>query len=506
MSITKNFIKNSASNYFILFLKIIYSILLVPIFLNVYGEVQFGMYILIFGLTYTIGFFDFGAGKSVLKYAAEYKADNDRNKFQEAFSVNISLILISSVVIFLLIMLLSLWAGPLFNIEADQLQLARTVFIVSALNGVVLFLDYIPSNILSGFSYFHKRNKLQLLPLALNMGLLYLVAVLSKITLIQYCLLTTGINLIFLIGDIILLRSIPEMRNVKFALHFKKDLLFNKYTKFSMVLFAISAVGFLGIQSDRIILASIINISAVTVYTIITRPYFLLKTIMGSSYSVIQPILIKTQLLDEERFFGILERFTRISFIMIFSVVLIFSTFFETIMRLWLSTANYDQYTIWGIFALINICIPMLYGAISRTLLLTTGSGNLLKYNSIAITINFISSIFLVYYIGFQGVIIGSTIQFIFEFYVINLISIKYLKFPLRRIFSKNFILYSLLLLATAVIFRLIIEGMVPLMTGQFIALLSMTIIVFGILNYLFILSAGYGFLFRRSYWQNINS
>ena len=505
MSTTKLFIQNSASNYFILFLKVIYSILFVPILLNAYGESEFGMYILVFGLSHTIGFFDLGAGKSILKYAAEFKADDNKVKFQEAFSANITLNIISAVLVFLIIMILSLWSDQMFNIPPDQLHTSRLIFVLSAINGVVLFLDYIPSNVLSGFSYFQKRNILQLVPIGLNMILLYGVVSLSAITIVHYCLLTTAINLLFLICDAILLTRIPEMKGIRYKPQFNRELLINKYTKFSMILFGISTIGFLGIQSDRIILASVINISAVALYTIVTRPYFLLKTIMASSYNVIQPVLLKTRITDEERFFGILERFTRITFIAIFSVVLIISIFFEPLLRLWLSSDDYDTYAIWGIAAMINICIPMLYGAISRTLLLTAAAGNLLKYNSISILINFIVSILVTIYVGFQGVIIGTTVQFMFELFVVNTLSVKYLKFPLRRIFSKSFITYSLALLITAGILRFSFEGLFPLLIGQLIILLSSTILLFGLLNYLFISKTGYGFLFKKSYWQNLN-
>ncbi len=504
MSTAKIYIFNTISSYSIVVLKMIVTIIFIPILLNSYGQEEFGLYLLIFGLSSTIGFIDLGAGKSILKYSAEYKADGDKMTFQEALSATTLLNLISACLVVLAILGLSHFSVSLFNISAEHASLTKDLFIVSAINALVVFLDFIPANVLSGFSYFKKRNKLQLIPIFLNAGLLLLIQFTNSISLLTYCYLSTGINLLFLIGDLILMFSVQEMKGITLNFQISRNIFSNQYTRFSMILFAISTVGFMGIQADKFLLASILNVSAVTIYTIITRPYFLIKSLTANSFGAIQPLLIKTHKIDLQKFSRIVENFTRLSFMLGLSFVLLLSIFFEQFLTLWLSTTRYNKYAIWGIFAFINIIIPMLYGAVSSTLLLSTGAMYLLKFNSIAIVLNFIISIILTYLIGFPGVIIGTTIQFVIEFFVINKASIKFLNFPLRRIFSKPFVLFICLLISFGMILRITLVGFFPLFPLQFLCLFLITAAFFGLLNYIFIAKNGQAYLFSKSYWKNL--
>ena len=501
MSTSKIYIFNTLSNYSIVVLRMVATIIFIPILLNNYGQEEFGLYLLIFGLSSTIGFIDLGAGKSILKYAAEYKADGDKMKFQEALSATTLLNLISAFLVVLAILGLSYFSMSLFNIMPEHATLTKNLFIVSAINAFCIFLDFIPANVLSGFSYFKRRNKLQLLPIFLNVGLLLIIHFTNSISLITYCYLITCINFIFFIGDLILMFRSQELKGLTLKWQFDRKIFSNQYTRFSMILFAISAIGFLGIQADKLLLASILNVSAVTIYTIITRPYLLIKSLAATSFGAIQPILIKTHKIDLPKFSRIVENFTRLSFIIGLSVVLLLGIFFEQFLSIWLSTTIYNKYAVWGIFALLNIIIPMLYGAVSRTLMLTSGSMYLLKFNSIAIVLNYIISIFLTYRIGFSGVIIGTTIQFAIEFFIMNKASIKFLNFPLRRIFSKQFVLFVCLLLSLGIVLRIIVISLIPIIPIQFLWMFLFTALIFGALNYIFITKNGQAYLFSKSYW-----
>ena len=141
MSTSKIYIFNTLSNYSIVVLRMVATIIFIPILLNNYGQEEFGLYLLIFGLSSTIGFIDLGAGKSILKYAAEYKADGDKMKFQEALSATTLLNLISAFLVVLAILGLSYFSMSLFNIMPEHATLTKNLFIDSAINAFCIFLD-----------------------------------------------------------------------------------------------------------------------------------------------------------------------------------------------------------------------------------------------------------------------------------------------------------------------------------------------------------------------------
>ncbi len=73
MPTAKIYILNIISNYKIVVLKVVTTIIFIPILLKSYGQADFGCYLLILGLSSTFGFIYLGARKSILTYAAVYQ-------------------------------------------------------------------------------------------------------------------------------------------------------------------------------------------------------------------------------------------------------------------------------------------------------------------------------------------------------------------------------------------------------------------------------------------------
>ena len=152
---------DTLSNYGMTFLKLLISIMSVPVYLTEFGEVNYGIYILTFGFAMSLSFLDFGAGKSLLRYTAEYSAHKDLPEYQKAISVNLTISLISTLLITTVIVISGFFAESLFEVTQENLMITKKLFFLSAVFCVIYFTGTLPASILQGFQIFHERNKLQ---------------------------------------------------------------------------------------------------------------------------------------------------------------------------------------------------------------------------------------------------------------------------------------------------------------------------------------------------------
>jgi len=476
---TGSFIKNTLSNYAILFLKLLFSLISLPVCLYAYGPDMYGVYLLSFGLSISLIFLDFGSGKSLLRYAAEYMADRDTQKFQAACNANFSLNVLSCLLIVVLLSLLGVFSDQLFNIPPQLHETAIQLFMLSALNAVFVFIDYLPANILSGMGKFHTRNKLQLVPLVINFMAIGYLWKYQDMTVIQFAVVMICSSALSAGLDYYLIHKEFIHHHIRLRLHFSKKMFQNEYARYTRSIFILSAIGFLGIQADRLIISGVRDVSQLTLYTIITRPYFLIKGLFANIYAVLQPSLVNVKnSATPDKLHPMIRKFTATSFLVLFAFVCGCCIFFEPLLHAWLGTDQYDAYTAWGMLALLNICIPALYGPLSRTLLMSDHVHFLARTNTVLILINAFISIVLTIYIGFPGVIIGTTVQMIMEYFLINIWGAKKINFSPWGIFTGHFTFSCIILICLTVAVRISISLTTELAAGIFAILAGCSILL----------------------------
>jgi O-antigen/teichoic acid export membrane protein len=212
-------------------------------------------------------------------------------------------------------------------------------------------------------------------------------------------------------------------------------------------------VGFLAIQADRLIIASFFSVASVAIYAIITKPYFLLKGLLATSYPVIQPQLSKYNMQqNREDFNDFTSRLIRSSFVLFLSGISFISIFFEEALWIWLRSADYNNHTVWGVLMLLGLGITVLYSPFYRTLFYTDKVKNILNFSFISVSINLLISIILTSYIGFQGVIIGTTTQIILEFFYFNHLAKNELAVNLKMIYTKRLVVATLSIILFSII------------------------------------------------------
>lgn len=185
---------------------------------------------------------------------------------------------------------------------------------------------------------------------------------------------------------------------------------------FSNRSFIHAGISFLSVQADRLIIGSILDVSAVTTYTIITKPYFIIRGLIASGYPAFQPGLTGFYLKgDMQAFIAYSSRIIRGTFLTMVCMSAFITAFFYPLLDLWLGTHMYHDYVGWGMVSLGIACLTMIYTPYYRTMIYSDEVNSVLRFSYISVPLNVLISIYLTGQFGFYGVILGTLCQIVAE-------------------------------------------------------------------------------------------
>jgi O-antigen/teichoic acid export membrane protein len=383
----------------------------------------------------------------MIRYSATYNTNGDRSAFQNSLTNNFSFSILSAILIALVVLILGYFSEFIFKVNIKYEELTKQLFYLASAYSFTYFIGQLPSNILQGFGVFQKRNLYQIIILILTLFLVFMVYF-YKIDIIIFCFCTLLINVTSVFLDFFLLSKLNLMRGIKYRFILNGKLIQNDYFKYSLNLFILSIVGFFSQQADKFILSSIIGFSSVAIYTIITKPYYIVKGLFANIYSVIQPILVQ----EHERgniqnLRKIVLDLTKICFVLVATLTVFVFIFFGNFLEIWLGTSLYNSYFVWGGIAMINLLLSSLYGPVFRYFYFTGNTKVILKFDVVSALLNGLISAILSFYWGLQGVIIGTTIQMTILLFGLSYEAWRKLKINWFDLYNKKFALFSIYLI-----------------------------------------------------------
>lgn len=439
-----------------MFVRIVAALITVPWLLVGFGDENYGIFILAFGLLASFSFLELGAGKTILRFTSEYRVDNDILKFNRAFNVGSSLIVYATMILFIILLFVALFNQNLFNINELSFNESFIVFFVAAVFGVIIFFEIITSNLLYAYEKFFERNILLLLKTLILIIVSFLVYR-GYINLIKYSFLYLFTELLFILCEILLIKKITNFPTLKINILSFNSLTKSSEFKYSMDIFVISLISTLSQNTDKFVISLFLDVKFVAIYTIITKPFFIFKSLTSSLFSALQPILIRQYKKDLNIFNITVISFIQIPIIIFLPLVLYFIFFLDVFLELWLGKSNsYSQYVIWGQIALFSLIPRLLISIPNRVLLLTGRTKPVRKAEYYFTILNIIFSIAITYfYKTIGGVIIGTLIQFsLGSFYFLKLLN-EYFKISIKEIFSKLITFFILISIIIFIFFKM---------------------------------------------------
>ena len=134
-------IKKIASGYIILFYKIIYAFVSVPVLIKYCGDYNYGLFLVTFGISGALSFFDFGIGVATTRLATLFRMGTIIETFDKDLSKNFALNILLGVVVFFISIFLAFLPVRVFNIDSAFELTTKLLFSLGALNAFFLIID-----------------------------------------------------------------------------------------------------------------------------------------------------------------------------------------------------------------------------------------------------------------------------------------------------------------------------------------------------------------------------
>lgn len=480
-----HFFKNISSNYLIYAGKLAVGLYALPICLNAYGSEIYGLYLLGFGLSSALAAFDLGSSRSIYRYSIEFDSDNNLQKFKTAIDTSYTFNLLSAILTASLIIILSQFSDSLFNLASISKQTATTIFFLAALNSLITILDAAPQSLITANNLFHTRNKYIGISILLNLFIILGVQYTSAITIELYAFLVTITSIFVWFMDHNLVKRKNLLNGIKISYRKISYLKHSAYADYSLQVFAFSLISFMAIQADKLIIAIVLDTSAVTLYTIITKPYFVFKGILAATIPVVQPKLNEYYFNNlTNNFIKLSRKFTRVSFLILLSCTLLIGLYYKDLLSIWLKTNEYNNYASWGIISMATLCLTLFYAQFLRTLLHTNKIKYIIYFSLIGVSINVITSVVLSYYIGFQGVIIGTTVQILLELIYYKYLERKFIKTDKTNPSGYNYLIYVFTIITISAFCFIMLEYFINSYIVKIVSFI-MLLITFNIVTYM---------------------
>lgn len=420
----RQFIKDAGSNYIIYGLQLLLGIITIPIYLKVYGETLYGVYLLSFGLASTLTFLQFGSGESILRFVAEFLSDKDEKKYGLALRTSGIITVFSSVLVFAVFFITAKFQNYIFNIPAEYDTISSLLFIGSGFYGVVFFISRLPNSMLRGASIFYKRNRLVVLELFFR-GVITACVYFFRIPIYSVLVGEILLLLIAMLFDLFILRQNANQvlrfdllkRDNSVVFYEGEPWLYAKQT------FWLALVSFFSQSVDRLIIGLFLDVKLVAVYSIVTKPFNVIKSLLQKVFVIFDPQYIKVlKEQGKQDLLNFLIKSTMTIVIVVIFLVAALIVVLPDLYKIWLRTDKYLEYIIYSNMLLAVLCIRSFSSLFYRALYIIGLTKELIKLNIILVSINLIVGLVVTCFYGFIGVILGTCLQlFLAVFFILNL-------------------------------------------------------------------------------------
>ena len=455
MARLKQFALDSVSSYFNMFLKIGIYFISVPICLNVYGKELYGVFLLTFGLANSFVFFDFGIANSLIRYASAYKRTKDIKQFSEEVSFSISTLFYSIVFTSIIFLSLAFFGFMIFKIPEEYVQKSSDLFLVSAFYIITIFSFNFTKFFLNGLGHFFLRNLLQTLNITIslaNVGLVYVY----EIGIVWFAILSMLPNIVGILIDLYylnkkeknLVQSLDIKLNLKLA-----NVLKSNYSKFNLNIFKNSLIGYFSREIDKPLIGYFLGTDLLVGFSVLLRPFGITKGLIANVFQVVQQKL-QQNLNNQVKLKSMVIIFSRWNFILVFTAVLVIYISYPGFVKLWLPDEDFGYFADWAFLGVVNLLIAGFYKAQYSLLNLSDENSKTVRLSLVSVGINLGVSIALIQSIGVLAVIIGTTVQSIYNLVYFYIYSKRQLEITLIEYFNLKLVTVGLLFAIPAIILR----------------------------------------------------
>ena len=415
----KDILNSTISNYILLVLKIIFSLILVRImFLGISNE-EYGFWALLWSIFGYSLLLDFGFGTAVQKTTSEASATNRWDDYNTIISTIFFSYLFLSIIIFTVTIIMAQNLNEIFTFENKNTEYYKTVFYIFGIGTSLVFPFGFFREILRGVQKINLRNKIDIVFLVLNFillsGSIYLD--LSLVYLAFFAILIQlGTNIVM---GYFVYKNIPDFKiSIKL---FKKQKV-KELVGFSFFAYIVMFSNLIIFRTDQLVISIFSTVALVGFYQVVSRISDIYRQFSTQIHDILGPIsasLFVTS--NHDKLGNILFQTNKIVGFISTMILIPSILFIEELLYFWLNIQN-KEVTNTAIVLLLSMYILVFLRSSSVQVLLMCNKHKQLTVVAVIESIlNFALSIYLVKTYSILGVAIGTLIPNLFLAIVYNI-------------------------------------------------------------------------------------
>lgn len=447
MSDKRRIVENTLANGFAQAAALISSLIFMPMLINAFGLVDYGLFLITTTVAQYSQLLDFGVGASLVKLVAEHDARDDREGIGPVASAALMFYLVIGVVIAAIMVGLAFttafWMSK--TTPASSLALLQRLLLV----GAVFALWQWPANtfmyVLNGFQRFTVTARVQLAVTVANIGVYIAVLVTHH----GPVALFAGTSAVLMLGSLVnVYLGMKQLAGVRVSPARAKSSFLKQIFRLSWAIFLVQLSSvILYQQTDRLVLAVFVGAAAVGLYEGAGKFMGLITQLTAFANSAVIPMASRLDASGEyDKLRMLFLRGTKYVLALVAPVVAVLVVLARPILVKWLG----PQFADMAVNAQILVAPHLLIvgGTIGDSIIVGTGAlKRRLPYSLAMTAANLVLSLLLVRPLGIRGVVLGTAIPYLIDYPIHIWWLLRELKVPASRWFREVVLpVYPLLL------------------------------------------------------------
>ena len=400
-------IKNVGSSWFSLGINVLVGLFLSPFILHRLGDVQFGIWVLIFSLTGYYGIFDLGIRSSIVRYISKFTATQDTEEVAKLINTGLFSYICIGVMSMLITIVACAYVNTLFHIPRELLPTATWLLFMVGTSVALGFPLGVFGGVLEGLQRFYLLNLTNVIS-TLVRALLIVIFLARGYGLLTVAFITVVLPLLTsAVRVAIALYILP----IPFSSRYIDRQTFREMANYSGLTFMIIVASRLRFKTDAMVIGTLLSSAAITFFSIGSRLVDYAGEVVTSLAQIFVPMSSQSDATgNTDRLRKIFIAGNRVCAFTIFPISALLVIMGKSIIEIWVGT----RYVTQSYPVLLILIIPW------TMLLAQAASGRILfgigKHGTLAIVTliegvsNLVLSILLVRPYGIIGDALGTAI------------------------------------------------------------------------------------------------
>ena len=422
-------------SYLQMALGMILTFLLTPFTLHYLGATAFGLWATLGSVVGYFGLTDFGMTAAVLKYTAQYRAQDDHKTLNKVLSTILGAFIMIGCAIFFLSLLLVPLIPQIFHLSGDLTSTGQIAFLIMILNIALGLISGVFSFVIYGYQRVDIQRSIAIFSSLINAGLVVL-----------FLKLGGGLIGVVLASSVSILGAIffswIYLHRSNWDLSFRPRLFDIKtlldIAPYSLRCFILGVTNQVLFHTDNIVIGIILGMAIVTPYAIMYKLTYIAKSIVSQLSDTIQPTFTRLYTIGDHVGLKNLYLKTMRSSVGVMVLLTMFLLILgKSFIDLWVGEQNFAGMGVLVVLILIDLIFSL---NPNYTLLQAIGKNQALMYSSLFNAgFNLLLSIYLAHKIGLIGIPLGTLIAHLCtDSWIVIWSACKEISLPVKTLFSTS--------------------------------------------------------------------